>query len=63
MIEVLVFILAAAFLIAASIATTGGLVWLVCWAFGFAWSWKLSIGVWGVMTLLSLFLKRSKDGE
>ena len=46
-------------LLAASIGVTGGFVWLVCWAFGFTWSWKLSIGIWAVCALLSAIFKPS----
>lgn len=34
-----------------------GLVWLVCWAFGIAFSWKYVVGVWALMFLYNLFTK------
>lgn len=27
-------------------------VWVVCWAFGFAFSWKIAIGIWFVLAIL-----------
>lgn len=39
--------------LALSLAITGGLVWLVCWAFGWTWSWKIALGVWAVSCLVS----------
>jgi len=38
---------------------TAGLLWLVCWAFGWAWwSWKISFGVWVGMALISSLFPR-----
>lgn len=47
--------------IAASLLVTGGLVWLVCWAFGWAWSWKITIGVWAILFLIGTAVKSSKS--
>lgn len=39
-----------------------GLVCVVCWAFGYYWSMKLSIGVLAAMTLVRLtVVKKGKD--
>lgn len=39
-----------------------GLVWVVCLAFGYDWSMKLSIGVLSAMTLVRLtVVKKGKD--
>lgn len=39
-----------------------GLVWVVCWSFGYGWSMKLSIGVLAAMTLVRLtVVKNGKD--
>lgn len=39
-----------------------GLVWVVCWSFGYEWSMKLSIGVLAAMTLVRLtVVKRGED--
>ena len=39
-----------------------GLVWVVCWSFGYDWSMKLSFGVLAAMTLVRLtVVKRGKD--
>lgn len=43
--------------LALSFFGTAGLVWLVCWAFGLAWSWKIAIGVWAVICLVSSAVK------
>lgn len=32
---------------------TAGLTWLVCWAFSFAFTWKLALGVWAASCLIS----------
>ena len=45
--------------LAASVAVVGGFVWLVCWAFGFTWSWKLSIGVWALISLAAAIFRSS----
>jgi len=39
---------------------TAGLVKLICWAFGFTFSWKLSIGVWAALWLLKSVFGRGK---
>ena len=57
MIKALVCILIISF----SIAIIAGFVWLICWAFGFAWSWKLSIGVWAIIELLSMVFKQKEN--
>ena len=31
---------------------TSGLVWLVCFAFGLIFSWRIVIGIWAVVVLL-----------
>lgn len=39
-----------------------GLVWVVCWSFGYDWSMKLSFGVLAAMTLVRLtVVKKGKD--
>ncbi len=40
-----------------SFLISAGLIWVVCWAFGFAWSWKLAVGLWVVMLLVSSAVK------
>ena len=40
-----------------------GLVWLVCWAFGLSWSWKLAIGIWAVMMLVAAAVKSVNTGS
>lgn len=40
-----------------SFLISAGLRCVVCWAFGFAWSWKLALGLWVVMLLVSSAVK------
>lgn len=35
-----------------SFLITAGIVWVICWAFGFLFTWKLVIGIWTVLVLL-----------
>lgn len=37
---------------AVSFLITAGIVWVICWAFGFLFTWKLVIGIWAVLFLL-----------
>lgn len=30
------------------------IVWLICWAFGIAFSWKYIIGIWAIALLYNL---------
>lgn len=48
---------------AASLIVTAGLVWLVCWAFNLLWSWKIAIGVWALIFLLSAIFKSTVHKE
>lgn len=51
-----------AVLILFALFVVAGLVWVVCWAFGYDWSMKLSIGVLAAMTLVRLtVVKKGKD--
>lgn len=43
--------------LAVSFVLTAGLWYLVCWAFGIAWSWKVSVGVWCALALISSAVK------
>lgn len=36
-----------------SFAVTAGVVWLLCWAFDFTFTWKLVIGVFIILSTLS----------
>lgn len=46
-------VLIVASLLAISYLAIAGLAWLVCWAFKWPWSWKISIGVWALSCLVS----------
>lgn len=37
---------------AISFLITAGIIWVICWAFGFLFTWKLVIGIWAVLLLL-----------
>lgn len=39
--------------LALSFFGTAGVVWLVCWAFGLAWSWEIAISVWAAICHVS----------
>lgn len=36
-------------------AITAGIVKLICWAFGFTFSWKIAFGFWLILLLLGGF--------
>lgn len=57
------FIITTAFIItcAVSFFLTSGLLYVVCWAFGLPWSWKISVGAWVGITLLRSVFSRSKE--
>lgn len=40
-----------------SYGTTAALVYLVCWAFGISFSFKLALGVWAIICLISSIIK------
>lgn len=39
-------------LLAVSFLCVSGLVYFICWGFGFPWSWQLCIGVYALILLL-----------
>lgn len=43
--------------IAVSFVFAAGLWYLVCWSFGIAWSWNVSVGVWCALALISSAVK------
>lgn len=45
-------VLGVALLYALSFLATAFLIWVVCWAFGFTFSWPLAIGVFAVLCIL-----------
>ena len=55
--KIIVIIIATVAVYAISFAITAGLVKLVCWAFGFTFSWKLAIGVFAIMAIVSAAVK------
>lgn len=51
--KIVLYVVIVAALLAISFFGTAGLVWLVCWAFKWTWSWKISMGVWAALILVS----------
>lgn len=43
------------------LVVTGFFVKIICWCFGIYYTFKLTLGVWAILFLISLFLKGSKD--
>lgn len=44
-------------LLLASFGFTASLVKCLCWAFGYAFSWKIAFGIWILLTLIGGALK------
>lgn len=58
---VIVILIAAAFILL-SFLGVAAVVKLGCWAFGIAFSWRIAIGVYAVMTLVSWSVKSHSNG-
>ena len=43
------------FLLFLTFLVVSGLTWVICWAFGFVFSWKLVIGIWAICILIKQF--------
>lgn len=56
-------ILVIALLSVVSFFLNAGLVWVVCWAFGWTWSWKICLAVWALEWMLSLTFHKSGRAE
>ena len=46
-----------------SYVITALVTWLICFGFGFEWSWVLSLGVWGIVILLRWIISAAKPKE
>ena len=57
--ESMIYIITFIALLALSFLFTSGLVWLVCWAFSFTFTWKLAVGVYAVIALLGRAFKNT----
>jgi hypothetical protein len=44
--------------IGVSFSITAGLYAIICWAFGFNFSFKIAFGIWALLALLSVIFKR-----
>lgn len=42
-------------------AFTSGVYWVVCWAFGFTFTWPIAIAIWLITIVLASIFKSSKD--
>ena len=54
---VLLVLLIIAIVLALDFFICAGLVWVICWAFGLVFTWKIAIGVWVITLLLSGIFK------
>lgn len=42
-------------------AIMSGVYWVVCWAFGFTFTWPIAIAIWLITIVLAGIFKSSKD--
>lgn len=42
-------------------ALMSGVYWVVCWAFGFTFTWPIAIAIWLITIVLAGIFKSSKD--
>lgn len=42
-----------------SVACYAGLFWIVCWAFNIAFSWRIFLGVYICLVMLSGFVRKA----
>ena len=49
-----IFIGAFVIALALGLILTAALVWIVCWAFGIEFSWRLAVGVYAVIVLIRM---------
>ena len=49
--------------LALNFGLVAGLVWIICWAFGFAFSWKVVIGVYAVLCLFEMVFAKINSGK
>lgn len=54
------FVLVIVIKLAISFFFTAFLFWLACYAFGWEWTWKASLGVWAVLALIKSIFGRSE---
>lgn len=44
--------------LSASFVLTAGMFYLICLCFGLAFTWKMTLGIWLLLMLISLFISR-----
>ena len=54
------FVLVIVITLAVSFFCTAFLFFLTCYALGWEWTWKASLGVWAVLALIKDIFKRSR---
>jgi hypothetical protein len=63
LIGMLIIALGIAFVFSIVFAIYYAMVWVFCWAFGITFVWKYVIGVWIVVVVLGLLLKKKRLNE
>lgn len=43
--------------------TVALIYWVICFAFGMVFSWKIAVGVWAVIALLRIVMSAAKPSE
>lgn len=61
----IIFLLLIAITSSLSFLVTAGIVYLICFCFGLAFSWRIALGIWAIMLLInvSLDIHKKKDKE
>lgn len=44
-----------------SFLITSGIILLICFCFGLAFSWKIALGIWLLIFIINVFLVRIRD--
>lgn len=61
--NILVIAFVLAIIVAASFLILSGVYWLVCWAFGWVFQWKIAIAITAVYFVISGIFKGGKSND
>lgn len=58
--KLIILISAILLLLGLDFCITSGLFWVVCWAFGLTFTWKIALGIWVISIFLAAIFKSGR---
>lgn len=61
--RLMVVFLSLVFSMGLSFASVALFVYVITWCFGFAFSWKIAVGVWTILALIKFWFSKNNKGK